>query len=183
MLSSGLLLVEVSISPCCERLERWKESRGARSINPVLCTALHRSQSVLKGPQDDWTHLSWLPLGYLPKSRFISLHRSIDNGSCTEAPGREATEQLATLASLAAADLPCTRDMPRWWKEVFSALWDIEKKWRWAEKCIHNVVIIVLVLENFMVVTQMSKHAEISVWVCLKAEVTAFRHMDYPYLP
>lgn len=143
MLSSSLLLVEASISPCCERQERWKESLGTRGINPVLCTALHRSQSILKELQDDLTHSSWLPLGYLPKSRFISPHRSIDNGSSTEAPGREVTEQLATLASLAAADLPCTREMPRWWKEGFSALWDIQKEWRWAEKCIHNVVIIV----------------------------------------
>lgn len=127
MLSSSLLLVEASISPCCERQERWKESLGARGINPVLCTALHRSQSILKELQDDLTHSSWLPLGYLPKSRFISPHRSIDNGSSTEAPGREVTEQLATLASLAAADLPCTREMPRWWKEGFSALWDIQK--------------------------------------------------------
>lgn len=163
MLSSSLLLVEASISPCCERQERWKESLGARSINPVLCTALHRSQSIFKEPQGDFTHSSWLPLGYLPKSRFISPHRSIDNGSGTEAPGRGAAEQLAILASLAAADLPCTREMPRWWKEGFSALRDIQKESRWTEKCIHNVVIIVLVLENFMAVTQMSKHTEISV--------------------
>lgn len=166
MLSSSLLLVEASISPCCERQQWWKESLGVRGINPVLCTALRRSQSTFKELQDDLTHSSWLPLGYLPKSRFISLHGSIDNGSSTEAPGREATEQLATLASLAAADLPCTREMPRWWKEGFSALWDIQKKWRWAEKCIHKVVIIVLGLENFIVVTWMSKHAEISVKVC-----------------
>lgn len=90
MLSTALLLVEACVSPCCERQESQKESLGDERINPVLCTALHSSQSSWKEPQDALTHPSWLPLGYLPKSRIISLHRSIDNGSHAEAPGKEA---------------------------------------------------------------------------------------------
>jgi len=44
--------------------------------------------------------------------------------------GERPAEQLATLASLAADDLPRTREMPRWWREGFSALWEVQKKWR-----------------------------------------------------
>lgn len=77
--------------------------------------------------------------------------------------GGKPAEQLATLASLAAADLPCTRDVPRWWREGFSALWELQKEHRGADKAGHNAVIIVLVLENFRVLTQMSKDTEMFV--------------------
>jgi len=43
--------------------------------------------------------------------------------------GRRPAEQLATLASLAAYDLPCTKEMPRWWGKVFSAPWEMQKEW------------------------------------------------------
>lgn len=38
----------------------------------------------------------------------------------------------------------------------------MQKEWKGAEKASHNAIIIVLVLENFTVVTQMSEDAEMS---------------------
>lgn len=139
MLSAGLLL-EACISPCCESRERWKESLGAKSINPVLCAALHRSHSILKEPQDNLINRSWLPRAICQNQGLLVCTVPLIMAPVLRPWGGRPAEQLATLASLAADDLLCTRDMPRWWREAFFALWEMQKEWKQTEKSSHSVI-------------------------------------------